>query len=137
MKTIGIIGGMSWESTVTYYQELNKAVKHIEGGFHSAKVIINSIDFAEIEVLQRLGRWDEAATILCDAAKSLEKAGADLLLIAANTMHIVADQVEEAVNIPLIHIVDATGQKLVEQGISKIGLLGTALQWSKRFTNSV
>lgn len=133
MKTIGIIGGMSWESTVTYYQELNKAVKHIKGGFHSAKVIINSVDFAEIEELQRLGQWEETAVILCEAAKSLEKAGADLLLIATNTMHIVAEQVEEATNIPLIHIADATGQKLVERGISKVGLLGTAFTMEQAF----
>lgn len=133
MKTIGIIGGMSWESTVTYYQKLNQAIKQVKGGFHSAKIILNSVDFAEIEELQRFGKWDEAAIILCEAAKSLERAGADFVLIATNTMHIVAEQVQEAINIPLIHIADATGAKLVEQGITKVGLLGTSFTMEQAF----
>ncbi|KOO04441.1 aspartate/glutamate racemase family protein [Vibrio nereis] len=133
MKTIGIIGGMSWESTATYYQKLNQAVKQLKGGFHSAKIILNSVDFAEIEELQRLGKWTETAIILCETAKSLERAGADFVIIATNTMHTVAEQVQEAINIPLIHIADATGAKLVEQGITKVGLLGTAFTMEQAF----
>ena len=133
MKTIGVIGGMSWESTVSYYQLLNKAVNQAKGGFHSAKLILNSVDFAEIEQLQRGGEWDKTAVILCEAAQSLERAGADFILIATNTMHIVASQVEEAVNVPLIHIADATGAQLVKQGITKVGLLGTAFTMEQAF----
>ncbi len=133
MKTIGVIGGMSWESTVSYYQLLNKAVNQAKGGFHSAKLILNSVDFAEIEQLQRNGEWDKTAVILCEAAQSLERAGADFILIATNTMHIVASQVEEAVNVPLIHIADATGAQLVKQGITKVGLLGTAFTMEQAF----
>ncbi|NOI13697.1 aspartate/glutamate racemase family protein [Vibrio hepatarius] len=133
MKTIGVIGGMSWESTVSYYQLLNKAVNQEKGGFHSAKLILNSVDFAEIEQLQRGGEWDKTAVILGEAAQSLERAGADFILIATNTMHIVASQVEEAVNVPLIHIADATGAQLVKQGITKVGLLGTAFTMEQAF----
>ncbi len=133
MKTIGVIGGMSWESTVSYYQLLNKAVNQAKGGFHSAKLILNSVDFAEIEQLQRGGEWDKTAVILGEAAQSLERAGADFILIATNTMHIVASQVEEAVNVPLIHIADATGAQLVKQGITKVGLLGTAFTMEQAF----
>ncbi len=133
MKTIGVIGGMSWESTVSYYQLLNKAVNQAKGGFHSAKLILNSVDFAEIEQLQRGGEWDKTAVILGEAAQSLERAGADFILIATNTMHIVASQVEEAVNVPLIHIADATGAQLVQQGITKVGLLGTAFTMEQAF----
>ncbi len=109
MKTIGIIGGMSWESTATYYQELNQGIKLALGGLHSAKVILNSVDFAEVEALQRSGDWQANADILCRAAQSLERAGADFLVIATNTMHKVAEQVEESVTMPLLHIADATG----------------------------
>ncbi len=133
MKTIGVIGGMSWESTVSYYQLLNKAVNQAKGGFHSAKLILNSVDFAEIEQLQRGGEWDKTAVILGEAAQSLERAGADFILIATNTMHIVASQVEEAVKVPLIHIADATGAQLVKQGITKVGLLGTAFTMEQAF----
>lgn len=133
MKTIGVIGGMSWESTVSYYQLLNKAVNQAKGGFHSAKLILNSVDFAEIEQLQRDGEWDKTAVILGEAAQSLERAGADFILIATNTMHIVASQVEEAVNVSLIHIADATGAQLVKQGITKVGLLGTAFTMEQTF----
>lgn len=133
MKTIGIIGGMSWESTVTYYQELNQGIKLALGGLHSAKVILNSVDFAEVEALQRSGDWQANADILCRAAQSLERAGADFLVIATNTMHKVAEQVEESVTMPLLHIADATGEQLSKQGITKIGLLGTAFTMEQNF----
>ncbi|KJY87255.1 aspartate racemase [Vibrio neptunius] len=133
MKTIGIIGGMSWESTTSYYKLINQSVKREKGGLHSAKLILNSVDFAEIEALQHKGDWDKTAVILSEAAQSLEKAGADFLIIATNTMHKVANQVEAAVSIPLLHIADATGQRLVEQGISTVGLLGTAFTMEQAF----
>ncbi|MCG9681109.1 aspartate/glutamate racemase family protein [Vibrio sp. Isolate23] len=133
MKTIGIIGGMSWESTVSYYKQINQATKAEKGGLHSAKLILNSVDFAEIEALQHKGEWEKAAVILSNAAQSLEKAGVDFVLIATNTMHKVASQVEEAISIPLLHIADTTGQVLVEQGINKVGLLGTAFTMEQSF----
>jgi aspartate racemase len=132
-KTIGIIGGMSWESTATYYQQLNEGVKRAKGGLHSAKIILNSVDFAEIEALQRSGDWQANASILCQAAQSIEKAGADFILIATNTMHKVAGQVEESISIPLLHIADATGVELQQRGITKIGLLGTAFTMEQAF----
>ncbi|MCG9677092.1 aspartate/glutamate racemase family protein [Vibrio sp. Isolate24] len=133
MKTIGIIGGMSWESTVSYYKQINQATKAEKGGLHSAKLILNSVDFAEIEALQHKGEWEKTAVILSNAAQSLEKAGVDFVLIATNTMHKVASQVEEAISIPLLHIADTTGQVLVEQGINKVGLLGTAFTMEQSF----
>jgi len=133
MKTIGIIGGMSWESTATYYKQLNEGVKQQLGGLHSAKVILNSVDFSEVEALQRSGEWGKNAEILCDAAQSIERAGADFVLIATNTMHKVADQVQEAVSIPLLHIADSTGEALKKQGITKVGLLGTAFTMEQAF----
>ncbi|MCG9580850.1 aspartate/glutamate racemase family protein [Vibrio tubiashii] len=133
MKTIGIIGGMSWESTATYYQQLNEGVKRAKGGLHSAKIILNSVDFAEIEALQRSGDWQANASILCQAAQSIEKAGADFILIATNTMHKVAGQVEESISIPLLHIADATSVELQQRGITKIGLLGTAFTMEQAF----
>ncbi|RTZ17287.1 aspartate/glutamate racemase family protein [Vibrio aquaticus] len=133
MKTIGIIGGMSWESTAEYYKQLNEGVKQYKGGLHSAKIILNSVDFAEVEALQRSGEWDKSAVLLCDAAQSVERAGADFVLIATNTMHKVAEQVEEAISIPLLHIADATGAELVRQGITKVGLLGTAFTMEQGF----
>ncbi|MCG9752219.1 aspartate/glutamate racemase family protein [Vibrio brasiliensis] len=133
MKTIGIIGGMSWESTATYYQQLNQGIKQAKGGLHSAKIILNSVDFAQVEALQRSGDWLANADILCQAAQSIEKAGADFILIATNTMHKVAEQVEESVNLPLLHIADATGSELKQQGITKVGLLGTAFTMEQDF----
>lgn len=133
MKTIGIIGGMSWESTATYYQLLNQSIKQKLGGLHSAKVIINSVDFAEIEALQHRGEWEKTAIILSKAAQSLEKGGADFILIATNTMHKVANQIEQAVTIPLLHIADATGEALVDDGVKKVGLLGTAFTMEQDF----
>ncbi|NVD07840.1 aspartate/glutamate racemase family protein [Vibrio sp. JPW-9-11-11] len=133
MKTIGVIGGMSWESTATYYRYLNQGVKQAKGGLHSAKVVINSVDFAEVESLQRQGEWHKSGELLASAARSLQSAGADFILIATNTMHKVASQIEQAVDIPLLHIADATGEALVEQGITTVGLLGTAFTMEQSF----
>lgn len=126
MKTIGLIGGMSWESSALYYRLLNEAVKERLGGLHSAQILMHSVDFAPIETLQHAGDWQSAAAILADAARRLEAGGADFFLIGTNTMHRVADEVAAAVAIPLLHIADATGQVLRESGVTRIGLLGTA-----------
>lgn len=125
MKTIGLIGGMSWESTAHYYRLLNEAVKARLGGLHSARCVVSSVDFAEIEPLQRAGRWDEAGAILNRAALGLERAGAELLLICANTMHKVADETLRGVGIPLLHIADATAERVRGAGLRRVGLLGT------------
>ena len=133
MKTIGLIGGMSWESTVGYYREINEGVKRRLGGLHSAKIVLYSVDFEPIEKLQHSGDWDTTGNMLADAARSVEAGGADFLLICTNTMHIVADQVERAVSIPLLHIADATAEVLVHDGVKKIGLLGTAFTMEQEF----
>ncbi|MFV8432289.1 aspartate/glutamate racemase family protein [Vibrio owensii] len=133
MKTIGLIGGMSWESTANYYQIINREVKARLGGLHSGKVCLYSVDFAEIETLQHQGRWDDTARILSQAAKSVEAGGADFILICTNTMHKVADQIQQAVNVPLVHIADATAEKLVADGIKKVGLLGTRFTMEQDF----
>lgn len=133
MKTIGLLGGMSWESSLNYYRLINQEIKSRLGGFHSAKLIMHSVDFAEIEALQRRDDWDASAKILCDAATGLQAAGADCVLIGANTMHIVAPQIEQTVDIPLIHIADATAQAILAQNMTKIGLLGTAYTMQKNF----
>ncbi len=133
MKTIGLLGGMSWESTVTYYQILNETVKRQLGGLHSAKVLLYSVDFAEIEACQSAGEWDRSAQILTEAAQSLERAGADLLVICTNTMHKVAPQIQERVHIPLVHIAEATADALRQRGISKVALLGTRYTMTQAF----
>lgn len=133
MKTIGLIGGMSWESTANYYQIINREVKARLGGLHSGKVCLYSVDFAEIETLQHQGRWDDTARILSQAAKSVEAGGADFILICTNTMHKVADQIQQAVNVPIVHIADATAEKLVADGIKKVGLLGTRFTMEQDF----
>ena len=133
MKTIGLIGGMSWESTVTYYQVINETIKQKLGGFHSAKILMYSVDFDEIETNMKSGDWSKNAAILSDAAKRLETAGADFILICTNTMHKVFDQVQAAVNVPLLHIADATGDVLKEAGIKKVGLLGTRYTMQQDF----
>ncbi|MEP4548486.1 MAG: aspartate/glutamate racemase family protein [Saccharospirillum sp.] len=133
MKTIGLLGGMSWESTQTYYRLLNENVKTALGGLHSAKVVLYSVDFAEIEALQHQGNWDETARILSAAAQSVESAGAEVLLIGTNTMHKVAPQIEAAIGIPLLHIADATAQVLLNAGIDRIGLLGTRFTMEQAF----
>lgn len=136
MKTIGMIGGMSWESTVSYYKGLNEGIKRELGGLHSAKVVLHSVDFAEIEKLQHEGRWQETADILSGAAQGLEAAGADFFIICTNTMHKVAKEVTEAVSMPLLHIADATAKKLKSDGITKVGLLGTGFTMEQQFYKS-
>ena len=133
MKTIGLIGGMSWESTSLYYSALNQGVRETLGGLHSAKICLYSVDFHEIEQLQRLGKWQDTADILVKAAKALEAGGADLFLICSNTMHKVAAEVQAAVKIPLLHIADATANELLTNGITKVGLLGTAFTMQQEF----
>ncbi len=133
MKTIGLIGGMSWESTALYYRQINLAVQQRLGGLHSAKLVLLSVDFHEIEVLQRAGDWAAAGEILADAARSLEAAGADFLLLCTNTMHIVAPAIEAAVHIPLLHIADPTGQAIQQSGLTRIGLLGTRFTMEQAF----
>ncbi len=133
MKTIGIIGGMSWESTIPYYRQLNQAVKQRLGGLHSARCIIFSVDFYEIERLQHSGDWDAAGVMLADVAKKLEGAGADFILLATNTMHKVAATIEAAVSIPLLHIADATAMAINTAGFAKVGLLGTKFTMEQPF----
>ncbi|MEZ9232472.1 aspartate/glutamate racemase family protein [Vibrio amylolyticus] len=133
MKTIGMIGGMSWESTVSYYQTINQSINKSQGGHHSAKLVLVSVDFAEIEKYQASNEWDKAAGVLIQAAQALEKAGADFFVICTNTMHKVATVVQAEVNIPLLHIADATGQNLKLRGIKKVGLLGTAFTMEQEF----
>jgi aspartate racemase len=133
MKTIGMLGGMSWESTASYYKSLNEGVKAELGGLHSAKIFLYSVDFDEIEKLQHQGKWAETATILSSAAKSLEQAGADFLMICTNTMHKVAPDIEANIDIPILHIADATAQNLTLDGITKVGLLGTRFTMEQDF----
>lgn len=133
MKTIGLIGGMSWESTVTYYQLINETVKQQLGGLHSAKILMYSVDFAEIEEYQAQGKWAESAEVLAQAAANLETAGADFLLICTNTMHKVAPQVQSRVSIPLIHIAETTADALKAEGITTVGLLGTKYTMTQDF----
>ena len=133
MKTIGLLGGMSWESTVGYYQAINQGIKASLGGLHSAKVAMVSVDFSEIEKLQHSGDWEGTAKILSQAAINVELAGADFLLICTNTMHKVAPEIEKAINIPLLHIADATAGVLVKKGIKTVGLLGTAFTMEQDF----
>ncbi len=125
MRTIGLIGGMSWESTVTYYQIVNEVVKRQLGGFHSAQVILYSVNFHEIEECQARGEWEKSADILSHAARSLEKAGADFILICTNTMHKVAPQIQEQINIPIVHIAEAAAEELKRHNIKRAALLGT------------
>ncbi|MCW9007699.1 MAG: aspartate/glutamate racemase family protein [Marinobacter sp.] len=133
MKTIGLLGGMSWESTQTYYRLLNEGVKGRLGGLHSAKLVLFSVDFAEIEALQHKGDWPATADILAGAALSLQKAGADFLVIGTNTMHKVAPEIEQAIGIPLLHISDATAQVLKKDGVTRVGLLGTRFTMEQAF----
>jgi aspartate racemase len=133
MKTIGLIGGMSWESTQTYYRLINQKVREQLGGLHSAKLILYSVDFSEIEALQHKGDWEGAARILVAAAQSVQSAGADFLVICTNTMHKVAPQIEQATAIPLLHIADATAKALLNNGITSVGLLGTQFTMEQAF----
>jgi aspartate racemase len=133
MKTIGLLGGMSWESTLGYYRAINEGIKRSLGGLHSAKIAMFSVDFEPIEKLQHAGDWGGTAKILCEAAKRVQAAGADYLLICTNTMHKVAPEIEAAIQIPLLHIADATAETLVNEGIKSVGLLGTAFTMEQEF----
>jgi len=133
MKTIGIIGGMSWESTVTYYQIINETVKQELGGLHSAKILLYSVDFSEIERCQAEGDWEKSGDILATAAESLEKAGADFLVIATNTMHKVAPQIQKRIHIPIVHIAEVTAEELKENHITTVALLGTKYTMTQEF----
>ncbi len=133
MKTIGLIGGMSWESTVPYYRLINEMVRERLGGLHSAKVILLSVDFHEVEQLQRAARWEEAGTLLANGARAIESAGADFIVLCTNTMHKVAPAIESAVSIPLLHIADATAESILRAGVRKVGLLGTRFTMEQAF----
>lgn len=132
-KTIGLLGGMSWESTASYYRALNEGIKARLGGLHSAKICMVSVDFEEIEKLQHADDWDGTAVILSEAALAVQRGGADFLLICTNTMHKVATQIEEKISIPILHIADATAQRLQSDGITKVGLLGTRFTMEQEF----
>ena len=133
MKTIGLLGGMSWESTIPYYRQINQAVKSRLGGLHSAKIVLYSVDFAEIERLQHQGDWEAAGSVLANAAQALEHAGADFIVLCTNTMHKVAAAIEVAVAIPLLHIADPTAAEIRKVGLSRIGLLGTSFTMEQDF----
>ena len=133
MKTIGLIGGMSWESTVPYYRLINEMVKARLGGLHSARIILFSADFHEVERLQSAAQWDEAGALLAGAARSLESAGAEFLVLCTNTMHKVAHSIESSVSIPLLHIADATAESIKQAGVRTVGLLGTRFTMEQEF----
>ncbi len=133
MKTIGMLGGMSWESTELYYRKINEATKHALGGLHSAPIAMVSIDFQEIEKLQHDDDWESCARILCEKSRCIEAAGAEFLIICTNTMHLVAAEIERAIGIPLLHIADATADRISKDGIKKIGLLGTRFTMEHEF----
>lgn len=133
MKTIGLIGGMSWESTLTYYRLLNEGVRERLGGLHSAQCLLYSVDFHEIETLQREGRWDEAGRRMAQAAQSLERGGADCVVLCTNTMHKNNAEIQAAVSIPFLHIADAAGECIRAQGLTTVGLLGTRFTMEEDF----
>jgi len=133
MRTIGLLGGMSWESTVGYYRKINEGVKKSLGGLHSAKIVLYSVDFEPIEQLQHKGDWEGTADILSEAALKIQAAGADFLVICTNTMHKVAPDIEKAIHIPILHIADATAEVLADKGIKTVGLLGTAFTMEQDF----
>ena len=137
MKTIGLLGGMSWESTVTYYQVINETIKKELGGLHSAKCILYSVDFDEIETYQSRGEWDKSAEVLAQAAQALERAGADFIIICTNTMHKVATEIRRKLTIPLLHIADTTAMELKKSRIKKVGLLGTKYTMQQKFYKKV
>lgn len=136
MKTIGLIGGMSWESTITYYQILNETIKQELGGLHSAKILLYSVDFSKIEEYQANGEWDKSAEVLAEIAIKLEKAGADYIVICTNTMHKVMPEILKSVSVPIIHIAEATADELKANGIKKVGLLGTKYTMTQDFYKS-
>ncbi len=133
MKTIGLIGGMSWESTVPYYRHVNEVVKERLGGLHSARLILYSVDFHDVEELQRTDRWDEAGHMLAGIARTLERAGAELLVLCTNTMHKVAPAIESAIGIPLVHVVEPTAEAIRRAGFTRVGLLGTRFTMEQGF----
>jgi aspartate racemase len=133
MKVIGLIGGMSWESTVPYYRQINETIKRRLGGLHSAKIILYSVDFHDIERLQHAGDWDGAGVLLAEAARALQAAGADFLVLCTNTMHKVAPTIEAAVGIPLFHIADPTAEEIKRAGLTTVGLLGTRFTMEQAF----
>ncbi|WP_394790753.1 aspartate/glutamate racemase family protein [Rhodoferax sp.] len=136
MKTIGLIGGMSWESTIPYYRTVNEVVKEQLGGLHSAKIVLVSVDFHDIERLQHAGDWDAAGALLANAARALQRAGADCVVVCTNTMHKVAPAIEAAVDIPLLHIADPTAAAIQASGLQTIGLLGTRFTMEQDFYRS-
>lgn len=133
MKTIGLIGGMSWESSSEYYRIINETVRERLGGLHSAECIMYSADFEQIENLQHQGKWEELTKLMLNFAQKLEGAGADFIVICTNTMHKMAEEVENNINIPLLHIADATAEKIIEKGLGKLGLLGTNFTMEEDF----
>lgn len=133
MKTIGLLGGMSWESTELYYRRINEEIRRALGGLHSARIALVSVDFQEIEELQHRGAWDEAGALLAQGARQVEAAGADFLLLCTNTMHKVAAKVEAAIGIPLLHLADATARRVIQAGITTVGLLGTSFTMEEDF----
>ena len=133
MKTLGLIGGMSWESTLSYYRIVNQHVRQRLGGLHSAKLVLHSVDFAGIEALQQAGDWDAAGAQLADAARGLRLAGAEAIVVCTNTMHLVAPAIEAAVDIPLLHIADATAQRIRDAGLARVALLGTRFTMEQAF----
>ena len=136
LKTIGLIGGMSWESTATYYKIINETVKEKLGGLHSAKCILYSVDFQEIEECQANGNWEKSGEILGEAAYNLEKAGADFIVICTNTMHKVVNQIKEKISVPILHIAEMTAEKILEKGLKNIALLGTKYTMEQDFYKS-
>jgi aspartate racemase len=133
MKVIGLLGGMSWESSLEYYRIINETVKKRLGGLHSAKCILYSVDFEEIEVLQHKGKWDDLTKIMIESAQNLEKAGAKMVLICTNTMHKMANEVQNAIKVPLLHIADAAADKVKEKNLKKVGLMGTKYTMEQDF----
>ena len=133
MKTIGLIGGMSWESSLEYYRIINECVRDALGGLHSASIVMHSFDFAEIAASQEAGDWDAAAALIIGAATRLEQAGADVLVICTNTMHKLADQVQKNLTVPLLHIADATAEEIKTRGLRRMGLLGTKFTMEESF----
>jgi aspartate racemase len=133
MKTLGLLGGMSWESTIPYYRTINETIKQRLGGLHSARIVLFSVDFHEVERLQHAGQWEAAGALLADAARRLQAAGADGLVLCTNTMHKVAGHIESAVEIPLLHIADPTAEAIKAQGLRRVGLLGTRFTMEQDF----
>lgn len=133
MKTIGVLGGMSWESSLEWYRLANERVRTLRGGHHSAKIVLDSVDFAEIEAMQAQGDWDAAGQLLADRARALESAGAELLVLCTNTMHLVEDRIQDAVGIPFLHIADVAASAVTSAGLTTVGLLGTAFTMEQPF----